>query len=569
MTLCGDKPLESFEVMSSDDLNLRRTHTQNESILPTSITIPDSCDIFFPSCERVHTSQTRTPQKHGNLPDFEKCVEVSGTRDLEPRRGSSGPSSPRTSETAVDLSHLVDWDGDDDPSLPQNWNRPRKWVAIALVSAFTFMSPVASSILAPSLSQIGNDLHIQNESVQSLTLSIFVLGFAFGPMILAPLSEIYGRAPVLQASNLLFIVFNLACGFAKSTAQLIIFRLIAGLGGSAPLALGSGVLGDLFTADERGLAVSIYSFFPILGPAIGPICGGFITEYSTWRWGFWGTTIFGFPVLIAGTFFLEETYPPVLLMRKKVRLAKETGNVYLFTKYEKQHTSLAAEIGDAVMRPMKLMTTQILIIVLGLYNAYLYGIMYIVLVSFPKLWQKQYGESVSIGGLNYITLGIGYCLGIQLSSYFQDKLYRKLKIKNNGIGLPEFRAPLMIPTAIMLPIGLFVYGWTAEYKVHWIFPSLGAACFAAGIMIGFNALITYIVDSYPTYSASAIAASSLLRSLAAFVFPLFAPAMYEKLGYGWGNSLLGFVALAIGGPAPICLWLWGAKLRAKSKFATE
>lgn len=196
-------------------------------------------------------------------------------------------SRPGSSITEVENPNTVDWDGERDPANPQNWTRKRKWWAIALgkspsplpsfdsnrilVSAFTFMSPVASSILAPSLHKIGSDLSISNPSEESLCLSIFVLGFAFGPLLCAPLSEIYGRARVLQGSNLLFIIFNCACGFATTKAQLIAFRLLAGLGGSAPLALGSGVLADLFSADERGLAVSIYSFFPILGPAIGPI----------------------------------------------------------------------------------------------------------------------------------------------------------------------------------------------------------------------------------------------------------------------------------------------------------
>lgn len=126
----------------------------------------------------------------------------------------------------------------------------------------------------------------------------------------------------------------------------------------------------------------------------------------------------------------------------------------------------------------------------------------------------------------------------------------------------------MIPIAIILPLGFFIYGWTAENHTHWIFPNIGAFIFAAGIMVGFNALMTYVVDSYPTYCASASAAISLLRSVAAFALPLGAPSMYDALGYGWGNSLLAFLAIGIGGPSPILLWLYGAKLRARSTFAS-
>lgn len=128
---------------------------------------------------------------------------------------------------------------------------------------------------------------------------------------------------------------------------------------------------------------------------------------------------------------------------------------------------------------------------------------------------------------------------------------------------------MMAPAALLLPIGLFIYGWTAENQTHWIYPNIGCAIFGAGIMIGFNASITYIVDSYPLYSASAIAASSTLRCVAAVIFPLFAPAMYTALGYGWGNSVLAFAAIAIGVPSPLLFWYYGSRLRAASTYATD
>ena len=129
---------------------------------------------------------------------------------------------------------------------------------------------------APALKKIGEDLGISQQIELVLTLSIFVLAYAIGPLFLGPLSEIYGRVIVLQLSNLFFLVWNLACGFAQTPGQLIAFRFLSGLGGSAPLALGGGVLSDCWHAEERGKAISIYSLAPLLGPAVGPIAGGFI-----------------------------------------------------------------------------------------------------------------------------------------------------------------------------------------------------------------------------------------------------------------------------------------------------
>jgi MFS family permease len=377
----------------------------------------------------------------------------------------------------------------------------------------------------------------------------------------------YGRVIVLQLANAFYLCFNLGCGFAQSKGQMIAFRFLSGLGGSAPLAIGGGVLSDLFRAEERGRAISIYSLAPLLGPAVGPIAGGFISEKTTWRWVFWATTIADAVIQVMGLFFLQETYTPVLLHRKKLKLIKETGNENLHTEYDRPDRTVVRTLETSLGRPFKLLGTQIIIQVLALYMAYLYGLMYLVLSTFPALWSSVYHESIGIGGLNYISLGCGFFIGTQICAPLQDRIYTALKARNGGVGRPEFRVPLMIPGAILVPVGLFWYGWTAEKHAHWILPNLGAAIFAAGVITGFQCIQTYIVDSYTRYAASAIGAATVLRSLAGFGFPLFAPYMYARLGYGWGNSLLGFLAIALGWPAPILLWLYGEKLRKRSTFA--
>jgi multidrug resistance protein len=438
---------------------------------------------------------------------------------------------------------------------------------LLIVSSFTFISPVSSSMVAPALGAISREFNITNEVEQSLVLSIFVLAYAIGPLFLGPLSEMFGRVIVLQLANLVYLFFNLGCGLAQTSGQEIAFRFLSGLGGSAPLAIGGGVLSDLFTAEERGRAISIYSLAPLLGPAVGPIAGGFIAQNTTWRWVFYATTIADAVIQISGLFFLQETYPPVLLHRKKVRLIKETGNEDLHTEYDTPNRTIGVTLRISLIRPFKLLGTQIIVQVLAIYMAYLYGLMYLVLSTFPGLWETGYGESVGIGGLNYIALGVGFFLGTQICAPCQDRIYRSLKARNNGVGKPEFRVPLMIPGAILVPVGLFIYGWSAQAHTHWIVPDIGAAIFSAGTIVGFQCVQTYIVDSYTRYAASAVGAATVLRSLAGFGFPLFAPYMYAKLHYGWGNSLLAFIAIGLGIPAPFLLWFYGEKLRKRSTFA--
>ncbi|KAK8080621.1 hypothetical protein PG997_008439 [Apiospora hydei] len=541
------------------------------------------------SVNPIPPSASRVPTR-GSEPPLSRVVSevydgIESRHDVEiSGDGGGGGGAPLEEEktrasTALNPNdpHLVTWTGRDDPANPKNWAYPKKWRAVFIVSCFTLMSPLSSSLVAPSLGVIGKELDVPPGTQQALILSIFILAYAIGPLVWGPLSELFGRIVVLQITNLLYLCFNLGCGLARTKAQLIIFRLLAGLGGSAPLAIGGGVLADLFTAEQRGKAMSIYSLMPLLGPAIGPIAGAFITENTTWRWSFWATTIADAVIQLLGLVFLRETYAPVLLKRKRQRLVKETGNTELHTPYDDPDRTVARTLRTAVARPFRLLATQVIIQVLALYMMYLYGLMYIVLVSFPSLFsgpvsEGGYGESLGIGGLNYISLGLGFFLGAQVCAPLQDRIYAALKRRSarnggSGVGRPEYRVPMMVPGAILIPVGLFIYGWTAEYKTHWIGPNIGACLFCIGTIIGFQCVQGFLVDTYTRYAASAVGAATVMRSLAGFGFPLFASDLYDRLGLGWGNSLLAFLGIVIGWPSPVLLWYYGETLRKQSPFA--
>ncbi|KAK3674342.1 hypothetical protein LTR78_005811 [Recurvomyces mirabilis] len=472
--------------------------------------------------------------------------------------------------------NLVTWDGPDDPDNPKNWIKKKKWLATITVSLFTFISPVSSSMVAPCLPQLAREFNLPEGSTQGeLAMSVFILAFAVGPLILGPMAELFGRRIVLQISNLFYFVFNLACGFSNNIPMIIAFRFLSGLGGSAPMGIGGGVLGDIWLPQERGKAMAMYSLMPLLGPAVGPIAGGWIAQYSTWRWVFYSTSICAVFVQILGIFFLRETYAAEILKRKKKQLIKITGNKDLHTEFDNPNRKFRQHLATALGRPFKLLFTQPIVQILALYIGYVYGVLYLVLASFPILWTSArdatplpgYGESPGIGGLNYISLGLGFYIGTQIAAKTADKIYKSLKAKNGGVGRSEFRVPLMFPGAVMVPIGLIIYGWTAQYQTFWLAPNIGTAIFAAGNQLVFQNCQTYIVDSYTRFAASAIAATTVLRSLGGFAFPLFAPAMYKALGYGWGNTTLAFCGIAIGLPAPCILWWFGEGLRKKSQFA--
>ncbi|KAL1980636.1 hypothetical protein VTN96DRAFT_3887 [Rasamsonia emersonii] len=220
------------------------------------------------------------------------------------------------------------WDepADQDPANPMNWSNVRKWTIIATVSFITFLTPLASSMFALGVPEVMRDFGSSSDVLASFVVSVFVLGFAFGPLIIAPLSEYGGRVVVYNTCNVLFLVFTILNAVAKNMAMLIVFRFLAGFAGVAAITCGSGTIADLMPAQKRGMAMSLWSLGPLFGPIIGPVADGFLVEAKGWRWVFWVITMASGVATIVCFLVLRETYAPVLLERKAARLRKETGN---------------------------------------------------------------------------------------------------------------------------------------------------------------------------------------------------------------------------------------------------
>jgi len=345
-----------------------------------------------------------------------------------------------------------------------------------IVSGFAFLGPVSSSIAAPALDTIGADLHIPTGISLQMVLSIYLLTAALGPFILAPCSEIWGRVPVLRLGNLIFVIFTTLCGFATSGPQITAFRFLAGLGGSASLGMGSGVLTDCWRSEERGRGIAIYQLAPVLGPAIGPIAGAYLCQYGSWRWAFWGNAGFCLVLQVVAHFCLKETYPPRLLRVKAEKLREATGDVSLKTQWEHDNRTLPRLLGTSLRRPWILLGTQPIIQLFALYQAFNFGMLYLFISGFPQLWEGRYGMEKGLASLNYISIAAGSLVGVNICGPVTDAIYRRLK-KRNGLseeepGLPEFRIPLMVPASLVIPMGIFLFAWSAEAKLHPVVPNV-------------------------------------------------------------------------------------------------
>lgn len=331
--------------------------------------------------EKTQAGNEVTPGAAGEAVATAQAIDLekAASRSATPEGPATDLASSATSHDEEKDPNLVTWDSPDDPENPRNWPKSKRWTVMILVSVFTFMSPLSSSMIAPALPTISAEFGIDSMVASNITLSIFVLAFAIGPLFMGPISELYGRRVVIQGANVFFLCWTVGCALAQNQGELTAFRFLAGLGGSAPLTTGGGTVADLFAPDERGKGMAIYSLAPLLGPAIGPIIGGAIVEglNGQWRWIFGVAAIAGGVPFILGWFFLSETYAPVLLARKAARLRKETGNEKLHTVFEKHGVRWPERFKTNFIRPFKLLGSQVIVQVLATYLSCIYGTIYV------------------------------------------------------------------------------------------------------------------------------------------------------------------------------------------------
>ena len=182
-------------------------------------------------------------------------------RDLEQGSGSSNGAPEAKNEdeggtTSEDEANIVWWDGPDDPHNPYNWTTWRKVLNCVIISALTFVTPLASSIFAPGVPQLMREFKSGNTELAAFVVSVYVLGFAAGPMVIAPFSEIWGRMPIYHACNIAFVGFLVGCALAPSLEALIVFRFFSGVFGSCMhpslhISLSTRSLTDIRSPNQR------------------------------------------------------------------------------------------------------------------------------------------------------------------------------------------------------------------------------------------------------------------------------------------------------------------------------
>ncbi|KAL4780156.1 major facilitator superfamily domain-containing protein [Aspergillus varians] len=472
-----------------------------------------------------------------------------------------------TEETPTD-PNLVEWDGPDDPENPQNMSQARKWLITMTMSMMTIWLTFASSVFSTATIVTAKEFNVSTE-VMVLATSLVVFGFASGPLVWSPLSELYGRKYPLFIGYTMFAIFQIPVAVAKNVETILVCRFMMGFLGCSPLAVVGGAMADFWDPIDRAVAIAMFSAATFLGPVFGPIVGGFLTDsYLGWRWTAWITLIAAGSFGTIGWFVIPETYHPVLLQRRAARLRRETGNEDLYAFLDHHKPTFSDIVRKYLFRPFQMLFREPILVLITLYLAVVYGILYLFFEAYPVSFMEERGwRQGGVAGLAFIGIMLGVFCGVALIIW-QTKTRFARKFAKHGRVVPEERLIPMMIASILLPVGLFWFGWTSSTEVHWMAQIAAGVPIGAGILVIFMQGLNYIIDVYLMFANSAIAANTLVRSSLGGAFPLFATQMYHKLGVNWASSLLGFLTLAMI-PIPIVFFIYGKKIRAMSKFSPK
>jgi DHA1 family multidrug resistance protein-like MFS transporter len=471
-------------------------------------------------------------------------------------------------QKTVDGIILVDWYTTDDPANPQNWSSSKKYLVLFVLCFYTWTVYCAGPIYATATEGIVQHFGVSPVAAL-LGLSLYILAYGIGDLLFAPLTEIpvIGRNPVYILTFIVFWALSFPTAIVDNFSGLLALRFWLGFFGSPALANGGATIGDMFSLIYIPYGLSWWVFSAWGGPAFGPLIGGFAAMAKGWRWPMWEVVWMASPVLVVLLCLMPETSASTILLKRARRLRKLTGDSRLQSQSEIDQRNISATniLVSTLIRPMEIMLKDPSIFFVNVYTGYFYGVFYTFFEVFPLVFPPVYGFNLGQTGLAFLACFVGVILG--LLGYFAYLHWYMIpdNIKN-GLREQEHRLVPAIIGSILLPIGLFIFAWTSESSVHWVVPLIGVGIFVIGHFWTMQSIFIYIPFSYPKYAASLFAGNSVWRSGTAGASVIFARPLFINLGVNKGVTLLACLSV-IGIFGTISLYVFGKKLRARSKFA--
>lgn len=456
----------------------------------------------------------------------------------------------------------------DDKANPKNIGKGTKWVYTFILGMVCFVVALGSAIVTGDLSGPLEYFGVSEEVIILSSVTVFVLGFGFGPLIFAPLSEEVGRKPIYVVTLGMAVIFIVPCAVAKNIGTLLVCRLIDGVLFSAPMTLIGGSLADIWEGPERGAAMAVFSAAPFLGPVMGPIFGGLLGDNApTWRW------IYYTFLIIAGFFYVvfiavvPETHHSTILRKRAATLRKKTGDNTYMSIAELQVRSKVEVAKVSLLRPF-LLLREMIVFLMTMYMSVVYGLLYMFFFAYPVIYMEGRGWSASKTGIMFIPIGVGVLIATAAAPFINlDYNKRAQPYRDRGeLPPPELRLIPMMYGCWFIPAGLFSFAWSSYNWLSWAGPCFSGLACGFGFLCLYNPANNYIVDSYQHYAASALAAKTFVRSVWGACVPLFTIQMYHRLGNQWATSLMAFISLACCG-IPFLFYWYGAKVRSFSKYA--
>ncbi|PSN64368.1 MFS general substrate transporter [Corynespora cassiicola Philippines] len=533
-----------------DDAASERTRVEPEPKYQ-SITRPTSGPDFDGA--DIVNLPTRTLSRDAALEEFtEETIDGQIVREVRSRATGN-----------LERYELVTWKVND-PENPKNWSKAYKWWCTMCVALTCFVVAFNSSVITADIEGVAEEFNV-SEEVALLSITLFVVGFGIGPMAFAPLSEILGRRIIYATTLFLAVVFTIPGAVAQNIETLLVTRAIAGIAFSAPMTLVGGTLADMWKNEERGVPMAAFSAAPFIGPAVGPLVGGFLSDATGWRWLYWIQLILSFVAWVGISFTVPETYTPTLLGRRAAKMRKETGDDKYVTEEDLDLRPLGQRLQLFLLRPFQLLFQELIVFFISVYMSVLYGLLYMFFIAYPIVYQKGKGWSAGSTGLMFIPLMIGV-LASAACAPLVNKHYLSLVKKHNGKPPAEARLIPMMLSCWFIPIGMFIFAWTSYPRLHWFGPAIGGFPVGFGFIFLYNSANNYLVDSYQHQAASALAAKTFLRSFWGASVVLFTNQMYDRLGYQWASTLLAFIGLACCA-IPYVFYFKGAAIRKHSHYA--
>ncbi|KXT10056.1 hypothetical protein AC579_9671 [Pseudocercospora musae] len=395
-----------------------------------------------------------------------------------------GSDSDRSVEVDEDVLHIirsdsfvVDWYGQDDKGNPQNLPLWRKWCITMILALYVLSTTFSSSVFSAAAAVTAQEFHVKVETMVFGGTSLFMIGFALGPIIFGsvsshstedsadciahrPLSERYGRKRPMLAGYIAFAGWQLAAFSTQSLTSIFVCRFMQGVFGAATSANLSGTLADIWTPKQRGFAMPYTGTFLMVGPILGPMIGSMIVKSPLgWRWIFNVTAIFTLVIAVLTYPILMETYSPVLLARRAGRLRHMTRNWALRANSEEQETTMRDTLDRFLSRPAKMLVLEPILLLMSTYISVVFGLMYVFFLAYPTSFARERNWDATTAGLPLLSILFGTIPGGALIIFTVNT---KLSPDPKAGRPQENRLLLMMVGAICLPGGMFWFAGTSS-----------------------------------------------------------------------------------------------------------